>query len=101
MPDAPEIGGKVAVGGRSFRLLGREPYVRKDGRATELLLWQGACTVCGAAFYLKSGPWPKLVNLNAVRCMPHRTGTTEQEREAISESSRQRREARPALTDLL
>ena len=40
--------------GRVFRWHGVEPYARKDGRTTSLLLWCGTCAVCGEPFTVKT-----------------------------------------------
>ncbi len=40
--------------GRVFRWYGVEPYTRKDGGNTMLLLWRGACVACGAPFTVKT-----------------------------------------------
>lgn len=40
----------VTKDGRVFVLVGKEPYQRKDGTMTELLVWQTSCAVCDAPF---------------------------------------------------
>lgn len=40
--------------GRIFRWHGVEPYTRKDGESTMLLLWRGTCAACGAPFTVKT-----------------------------------------------
>ncbi len=40
--------------GRIFRWYGVEPYTRKDGGNTVLLLWRGTCAVCGDPFTVKT-----------------------------------------------
>jgi hypothetical protein len=46
MGQPPDV---FVVGGRTFRLLRREPYTRKDGTETEV--WGGAiCRKCGDPF---------------------------------------------------
>ena len=40
--------------GRIFRRHGVEPYTRKDGESTMLLLWRGTCAACGAPFTVKT-----------------------------------------------
>lgn len=40
--------------GRIFRWYGAEPYTRKDGTATLVLLWRGTCAVCGEPFTAKT-----------------------------------------------
>lgn len=32
--------------GRTWLLMGREPYIRKDGTAAELLRWRTSCAAC-------------------------------------------------------
>lgn len=49
------LGGRVFV----YRLLGIEPYVRRNGAETILLSWEGRCTICGDAFIAKSGRKPR------------------------------------------
>jgi len=93
-----EIGAVVERGGRQYKLVRREPYVRvSDGQASELLWWQATCATCGGQFYRKSGPEPALVNLAIANCPKHRGIRTARQREAVRESNRRRRKE---LTDL-
>ncbi len=69
-----EVGQEVAerAGGLTHRyvLLGRFPYVRKDGRAIERLTWGGSCVVCSQPFQFYTGPeWARHMPR---ACKPHR-----------------------------
>src|SRR5687768_11411498 len=61
-----------------FRLLRREPYVRRtDGALSELLTWEKPCATCGALFTIKTGPGAEThperhSNLNLANCPEHR-----------------------------
>lgn len=44
----------AASDGRLFVFAGTEPYTRKDGSASVVLVWRGACAVCGAPFTVKT-----------------------------------------------
>lgn len=43
-----------AYNGRVWLLVGREPYTRKDGTATELLRWQTPCAVCASPVEIRT-----------------------------------------------
>ncbi len=87
-----EPGAIVERGGRQFKLLRREPYTRvSDGQPSELLWWEAICVTCGIAFLRRSGPEPKLVNLEIANCTRHRGVRTARQREAVRESNRRRR----------
>jgi hypothetical protein len=40
--------------GRRFVCIGAQPYTRKDGSETALLVWQAQCVECGAPFTIKT-----------------------------------------------
>lgn len=48
----------TACDGRTFGWYGVDPYTRKDGSKTTLLLWRGACAVCGEPFTVKTPQQP-------------------------------------------
>lgn len=48
--------------GRVWEAKGAEPYTRKDGTETELVVWQGLCTSCNGPMQVRT---PRLVNLSA------------------------------------
>lgn len=61
--------------GRRFRWQGAEPYTRKDGTATVLLVWCGTCAVCGEPFTVKTPQ--RLEGTKAFarkHCDTHKTG---------------------------
>lgn len=94
MTERLEPGAVVERGGRQFKLVRREPYVRvTDGQASELLWWEATCATCGVLFLRKSGPEPALVNLEIANCPKHRGTRTKRQREAVRESNRRRRKA--------
>ena len=44
------------INGRMFRLLRQEPYTRKDGKESGILVWSGAvCETCGEPFDITTG----------------------------------------------
>ena len=87
-----EPGAVVERGGRQFKLVRRDPYVRvSDGQPSELLWWDATCATCGGQFLRKSGPEPALVNLDIANCPKHRGIRTKRQREAVRESNRRRR----------
>jgi hypothetical protein len=90
--DKLKPGAVVERGGRSFKLVRREPYTRvSDGQPSELLFWEATCATCGGMFYRKSGPEPALVNIEVANCPRHRGVRTKRQREAVRESNRRRR----------
>lgn len=98
MAERLKPGDIVERGGRQYKLISREPYTRvSDGQASELLLWSAVCATCGNTFYRKSGPEPKLVNIEAANCPAHRGVRTARQREALREANRRRRKALAAL----
>lgn len=93
-----EIGAVVERGGRQFKLVRREPYVRvTDGQPSELLWWEATCATCGGQFLRKSGPEPALVNLEIANCPKHRGIRTKRQREAVREANKRRSKALAAL----
>lgn len=98
MTERLEPGAVVERGGRNFKLVRREPYVRlSDGQPSELLWWEATCATCGGTFLRKSGPEPKLVNLAVANCTRHRNVRTARQREAVRESNRRRRKESAGL----
>ena len=45
---------KKVYGNQTYFCIGDEPYTRKDGGQTRLLLWQSPCYTCGALFIFKT-----------------------------------------------
>lgn len=60
--------------GRTWTLRGREPYTRKDGSRTELLVWETACAVCGGPFQVKTPAalWRLSQGFAQVHCEAHK-----------------------------
>lgn len=57
-----EVGGVIQSQNRGYMLLSANKFVSKGGRPSNLLLWRGDCTVCGASFLftgIKSNFTPK------------------------------------------
>ena len=44
----------VAKSGMVWEMVGNEPYTRKDGSASELLIWRGCCQQCDERFEIKT-----------------------------------------------
>lgn len=64
-----KIGQVLKQGGQSYRLLKIEPYQRRDGTQTTLLLWSGECAECGCDFETRSPIEPKWISR---RCDEHK-----------------------------
>ena len=57
-PTPPPIGSEVSIDGHAYRLLGVEPYTRKqDGAASFILTWEGRCQFpeCQGTFQVTTG----------------------------------------------
>ena len=44
----------VSYNGRQWEEIGTEPYTRKDGSGTTLMVWQSKCADCGAPIICKT-----------------------------------------------
>jgi len=65
-----EIGEQVTgPAGDKYELIERKAHVRRDGAASEILTWRGACRVCGKPFQCHSGPNPRGLT---VHCPEHK-----------------------------
>ncbi|WP_159981897.1 MULTISPECIES: hypothetical protein [unclassified Novosphingobium] len=64
----PAVGTVVMLDDQSFRLTGFEPYVRRDGSPSELMIWEAACAECGTPIKVKS---PLKNNGLTRRCVEH------------------------------
>lgn len=40
--------------GQTYRCVGEEPYTRRDGTDTTLMVWESECAKCGQAFKFKT-----------------------------------------------
>lgn len=60
------------------KLLRIEPYTRKDGKQTQVAVWESACATCGAPFEQKSPIWRPHPLAN---CPAHRGVRTDAQRE--------------------
>lgn len=65
----PKIGTRVRAGGREYRMLGHESYIRRDGAESALLTWEVRCAECDRPFRLTTGLVSKALNR---RCEEHR-----------------------------
>ena len=64
--------------GRTWLLVGREPYTRKDDSTTELLRWQAPCGVCGSLFEIRTPvAYESSKAFAAVHCAAHRLAPTQ------------------------
>lgn len=50
----PEIGTVVDLDGQSYEMRGTEPYTRKDGEQTTLIVWETVCPDCQSPFEVRS-----------------------------------------------
>lgn len=65
----PVVGTELAVMGQRYRLIRREPYMRRDGEWSAVLTWEAYCCECGNPFETKSGLRAKELHR---RCRKHR-----------------------------
>lgn len=42
------------VSGQAYKEVGREPYLRKNGKLTELIVWRSHCAECGEPFEIRT-----------------------------------------------
>ena len=75
-PDCPaELApGYVYRDGRGSRLVLErvEPYLRRDGRESNVFFWRGECAECGAPFAVSSSHPSSARNLGRMRCDAHK-----------------------------
>jgi hypothetical protein len=57
--------------GQQYRLVAVEPYVRRDGIARQLEVWESDCAKCGAVFTYKTTAFGHTNSPNR-RCKEHR-----------------------------
>lgn len=82
-----------------FRLIGREPYARKDGTPSEILTWQRPCATCGALFTAKTSRGAEAEpqrhhELERVNCPAHRGSVTARAQATRQEWGKRMAEAR-------
>lgn len=65
----PAIGTRIWLDDQQYALQATEPYRRKDGTASRLLIWRSDCPRCGQSFTVKTGLVTKSLNR---RCEPCR-----------------------------
>ena len=58
-----KIGTTRIVKSQRFVLVGKRPYVRKDGTDSEITTWEGECLICGTPYTQGGGAngihtWP-------------------------------------------
>lgn len=51
----PQIGTRIMLDDQAYQLAASEPYRRKDGSASHLLVWHTECPKCSQGFMLKTG----------------------------------------------
>jgi hypothetical protein len=64
----PAIGTVIMLDDQEYELADVEPYRRKDGRKTQLLVWSTSCPVCGASFQIKTALKSNGVNRRCAEC---------------------------------
>jgi hypothetical protein len=59
----------IAINGQEFTSVGTEPFTRRCGERTVLVVWQAECATCGTGIIAKAlpGAWPAIR-----RCEKHR-----------------------------
>ena len=64
----PKVGTILMCEGQRYEVVSLEPYVRKDGTTSILIVWQTWCAETGLPFTIKTGLAAKSVNR---RCEKH------------------------------
>ena len=64
----PDIGTIPMLDAQRYEVIGIEPYIRADGSASILIVWQAWCAETGHPFTLKTGLVAKGINR---RCKKH------------------------------
>jgi hypothetical protein len=64
----PALGLAITIGGQRYDLRRHEPYRRRDGGLTTLLVWTSACLECGAEFICKSASYRLPQNRRCDEC---------------------------------
>lgn len=80
--------------GRTWWLRGREPYTRKDGSATELLVWESLCQECLAPFTVRTpseGAWQASSSFEAKHCSEHKLTASQSSRLGRAAAKAQRK----------
>jgi hypothetical protein len=67
----PRTDAGVTYRGQSYRRVGTKSHVRRDGKVTQLAVWQSTCPVCGEAFEFFSSRTTRLREPSR-RCPKHR-----------------------------
>lgn len=65
----PEIGDRYIDRGQLYTVTGLSPYVTRDGRNIDLIVWRSLCAECGDEFEAKT---PLVARSTSRRCMRHR-----------------------------
>ena len=65
----PRSGKIIRYQNQSYRLVGSEPYRRRDGELSVILTWQSSCPECGGPFTTTSGLVTRYLTR---RCPRHR-----------------------------
>ncbi|HKR17644.1 hypothetical protein [Rhizorhapis sp.] len=52
--EQPTVGTVILLDEQQYELVGVEPYRRRDGRKTELLVWATQCANCQSPFEVKT-----------------------------------------------
>lgn len=65
---APEVGTVLRLDEQVYELRDVEAYIRQDGVASALLVWESACPACGVGFVAKTGLSTHSINRRCVRC---------------------------------
>lgn len=82
--------------GRTFLMVGEEPYLRKDGTLTNIRWWRSQCVRCGVAFDVATPVGVTSLehsgSFGRIHCDPHKLTLTEVA-QRWSESMKKKREA--------
>jgi len=85
---------KTTVSGREWVLVGEEPYTRRDGTTTAVLVWRADCAKCGAPFEIRTPrSWQTSKAFGVKHCPAHRM-TKEEVRKNFGEVVRRRAKER-------
>jgi len=57
--------------GQEYEMIGTEPYIRRDGTETLLVVWRSHCATCGKPFELRTPKESSKFDPNR-RCQKHK-----------------------------
>jgi len=70
--EVPKQNSVIKISGQEYVLLKSEPYIRKDGNLSKLLIWQSKCRICNTQFEVKTGLTGKAISKKCKNCVGRR-----------------------------